>query len=88
MEIIDNMVKNDFEYARNHEERWNSRLHKYIKLKYMSDEWIQSTIDWFVERKKGNNDTFQLFLEEKLHRSEKEIYITDLDMMIIHYPII
>jgi len=74
-------MERNFEEIRDSEDRWNSGLKRYIKLKHMSDDWIQATLDYFTARRKAAHPTFQIFLEEKLYRAEKELYITDLDMI-------
>ena len=85
--IVEIRTEDGFDKVREHFGRWNSRNGKFIKLKYISDEWLQNIIDYFILYGVTGR-VFRLFVEEKIYRTEKEIYLSDLDMAVIHYPII
>lgn len=85
--IVEIKTEDGFEVVRDYFGRWNNQMNKFIKLKYISDEWLQNIIDYFIFYNHTER-VFRLFVEEKLYRAEKEIYLSELDMQLIHYPII
>ena len=85
--IVEIKTEDGFEMVRDYFGRWNNQMNKFIKLKYISDEWLQNIIDYFIFHNLTGR-VFRLFVEEKLYRAEKEIYLSELDMQLIHYPII
>lgn len=74
-----------FEVIREYFERWNRHSHEYVKLKNISDTWLQNIIDWFIDNNYQNHYTFRLFVEEKLYRAENEISVSDQLELYIEY---
>lgn len=67
-----------FEKVREYLHRYNIYSKSYVKLKNISDEWLQNIIDYHIEIKNiCNNPGFQMFLTEKLYRAENEIFVPE-----------
>jgi len=66
-----------FEIVRKYLFRYNRFSKSYVSLCNISDKWLQNILDWFKENKITDNRYFWLFLEEKLYRSEQELYIDE-----------
>ena len=65
-----------FEVIREYLHRYNRYSGGYVKLKDMSDKWLQNCIDYYKDQLFiGKNRTFQFWIEEKLYRAENEIFI-------------
>lgn len=58
--------KDGFNVIRENFARYNSLNKEYVLLKDMSDEWLQNTIDYLIDRKAD----ISLYLQEKLYRNE------------------
>ncbi len=66
-------------------ERYNRYAKEYVKLKDISDKWLQSIIDWFIDESLETNPIFRLFIEEKLLRSELEIFVPESEHLMLEY---
>lgn len=74
----------DFELIRDNYARYNKYSQSYVKLKDISDPWLQNILDYFID----NNMTgvfFRLYLEEKLYRAEREIYVPEDENYELNY---
>jgi len=67
----------DFELIRQYFERWNRYERKYVKLKDISDSWLEAILDWYICNGNQYNPIFRIFLEEKLFRAENEITVPE-----------
>lgn len=74
-----------FEVIREYKHRYNKYSGTYVKLKDMSDSWLQNVIDYLIDiSKKGwtlnlaRNPIFQIYLKEKLYRAENEIFVPEV----------
>lgn len=80
-----------FEKVREYAHRYNRYSGTYVKLKDMSDSWLQNVIDYFIRHensffgKLGENKTFQIFMKEKLFRIENEISIDEDSNYVIDF---
>jgi len=74
-----------FEIVRKYLYRWNRYSRNYVPLCNISDGWLQNIIDWFKMYKMTDNRIFWLFIEEKLYRSEEEIYVEESDNYTLDY---
>ena len=73
-------LSDSFDKVRCNFERYNMYSRSYVKLKDISDKWLQNIIDWFIEHNYANSWVFRLFIEEKLFRAENEIYIPEEEL--------
>lgn len=70
-------TNDNFELIRDSYRRYNKYSKEYIKLSEMSCDWLQNLIDLFIIEEVTENPLFRIFLEEKIYRTEKEIYIAE-----------
>ena len=68
-----------FEEIRNYYYRYNRYTKEYVNLCDMSNAWLENIITYLIERSATNNIYFRLFIEEKLYRTEQEIYVADIN---------
>lgn len=64
-----------FEVIREYFYRYNRYTNSYVKLKDISNRWLQNIIDYFIDHNLEKRKVFYFFVEEKLYRAEQEIYI-------------
>lgn len=76
-DIIDLSLEDNapFETIRQYFDRYNGISKKYVKLKDIDNEWLENIITWFIDKNLEFTRIFRLFLEEKIYRNEKEIYV-------------
>jgi len=75
--IVEITSSHPFEEIRNNLERYNERSKTYVKLKDISNEWLENIITWFIEKELDKAKVFLIYLEEKLYRMENEIYVPE-----------
>lgn len=56
--------------------RWNIYRKEYTKLKDIPDSWLQNILDYYKEYY-VLREAFFLYLQEKLYRAEKEIFVKE-----------
>lgn len=76
-EIFIQITTNDpWKVIREEVVRWNNYSSSYVKLKDMSDTWLQNVLD-YLSLHGHTGAYFRLYLEEKLYRAENFIYISE-----------
>jgi hypothetical protein len=75
--IVEITSSHPFEEIRNNLERYNMHSKTYVKLKDISNEWLENIITWFIEKELDKAKVFLIYLEEKLYRMENEIHVPE-----------
>jgi len=73
-----------WEVIRDEYTRWNIHSKSYVKLKDISDNWLQNIIDFFIQYRK-TGEHFRIYLEEKIYRAENEISVPEEDNYQLDY---
>lgn len=78
-------TEDKFEIIRDNFARYNRYSKEYVKLKDISDSWLQNLIDYYIVQGATSSPIFRLFIEEKLLRAENEIYVPEDDNYQLDY---